>query len=53
MSVEYSDLERLAQRGRWLVISTVGQSGAGHVGGPLSAPRVADRVIDYLRPAKQ
>jgi transketolase len=37
MSVEYSDLERLAQRGRWLVISTVARSGAGHVGGPLSA----------------
>jgi transketolase len=34
------DLKRLAdlaQRGRWLVISTVAGSGAGHVGGPFSA----------------
>jgi transketolase len=37
MSADYKDLERLAQRGRWLVISTVARSGAGHVGGPLSA----------------
>jgi transketolase len=39
MSVEtdYKELEELAQRGRWLVISTVAGSGAGHVGGPFSA----------------
>jgi transketolase len=37
MKADYSELERLAQRGRWLVISTVARSGAGHVGGPLSA----------------
>jgi transketolase len=30
-------LEQLAQRGRWLSISTVAEAGAGHVGGPLSA----------------
>src|SRR3972149_2885010 len=32
-----ADLETLARRGRWLVISTVAGSGGGHVGGPLSA----------------
>ena len=39
MSVEtdYRELEELAQRGRWLVISTVAGSGAGHVGGPFLA----------------
>ncbi|MGH3386573.1 MAG: transketolase [Nocardioidaceae bacterium] len=30
-------LQRLAKRGRWLVVSTVASSKAGHVGGPLSA----------------
>ncbi len=30
------DLERLARRARWLVVSTVAASGAGHIGGPLS-----------------
>jgi transketolase len=30
-------LEEIARRGRWLVISTVSRAGAGHVGGPLSA----------------
>ena len=30
-------LEQIARRGRWLVISTVSRAGAGHVGGPLSA----------------
>src|SRR5919109_4056749 len=34
---DYSDLEALARRGRWLAISTVARSGAGHVGGPFSA----------------
>jgi transketolase len=33
----FADLEVLARRGRWLVISTVAASAAGHVGGPLSA----------------
>ena len=31
------ELERLATRGRWLVVSTVARSKAGHTGGPLSA----------------
>lgn len=33
-SAELADLARL---GRWLVVSTVAGSGAGHIGGPLSA----------------
>ena len=33
----YQELEALARRGRWLAISTVAGSGAGHVGGPFSA----------------
>src|ERR1700758_4119248 len=33
----YSELEELSRRGRWLVLSTVAGSGAGHVGGPMSA----------------
>ncbi|HEY0789742.1 MAG TPA: transketolase [Chthoniobacterales bacterium] len=36
-NIDYSDLESLARQGRWLVISTVAASGAGHVGGPFSA----------------
>ncbi len=32
-----ADLEELARRGRLLVVDTVAHSGAGHVGGPLSA----------------
>jgi transketolase len=32
-----SDLEELARRGRLLVVDTVAHSGAGHIGGPLSA----------------
>jgi transketolase len=32
-----SELEGLARQGRWLAISTVARSGAGHVGGPFSA----------------
>jgi transketolase len=31
------ELEELARRGRWLVVSTVASSGAGHIAGPLSA----------------
>ncbi len=34
---DYKDLEALARKGRWLAISTVAGSGAGHVGGPFSA----------------
>src|SRR6202051_334001 len=34
---DYSELETVARRGRWLAISTVARSGAGHVGGPFSA----------------
>src|SRR3954463_937035 len=34
---DYSELVALARRGRWLAISTVAKSGAGHVGGPFSA----------------
>src|SRR6516225_8490042 len=34
---DYDELETLARRGRWLAISTVAKSGAGHVGGPFSA----------------
>jgi transketolase len=33
----YAELEDLGRRGRWLAISTVAKSGAGHVGGPFSA----------------
>ena len=34
---DHSELEQLGRRGRWLVVSTVARSGAGHVGGSLSA----------------
>ena len=36
-NTDYEDLEALARRARWLAISTVAGSGAGHVGGPFSA----------------
>jgi transketolase len=36
-TTDYQELEALARRGRWLAISTVAGSGAGHVGGPFSA----------------
>jgi transketolase len=36
-SVDVNRLESLARHGRWLVVSTVAASGAGHIGGPLSA----------------
>jgi transketolase len=32
-----ADLEDIARVGRWLVVRTVATSGAGHVGGPMSA----------------
>lgn len=34
---DHTQLAALARRGRWLAVSTVARSGAGHVGGPLSA----------------
>src|SRR5260370_11202288 len=34
---DYDELTTLAQRARWLAISTVAKSGAGQVGGPFSA----------------
>jgi transketolase len=34
---DHSDLAELARRGRLLVLETVAGSGAGHIGGPLSA----------------
>jgi transketolase len=34
---QYKELEAHARRARWLAISTVAGSGAGHVGGPFSA----------------
>ena len=34
---DHSELAALARRGRWLAVRTVARSGAGHVGGPLSA----------------
>jgi transketolase len=37
IGTDYSELEQLARRGRWLVTSSVARSGAGHIGGPLSA----------------
>jgi transketolase len=37
MKSDYSELEGLARQGRWLAISTVAKSGAGHVGDPFSA----------------
>ena len=34
---DHQELANLAKQARWLVFRTVAQSGAGHVGGPLSA----------------
>jgi transketolase len=34
---DFSELESLARQGRWHVLQTVSASGAGHVGGPMSA----------------
>jgi transketolase len=47
---EYQELEALARRGRWLAISTVAGSGAGHVGGPFSAMDIM--VALYFRVMK-
>jgi transketolase len=52
---DYSELEDLARRGRWLVISTVASSGAGHVGGPFSAMDVLVALyfrVMNIRPAE-
>jgi transketolase len=47
---DYKELEMLARRGRWLAISTVAGSGAGHVGGPFSAMDIL--VALYFRVMK-
>jgi transketolase len=47
---DYIELEMLARRGRWLAISTVAGSGAGHVGGPFSAMDIL--VALYFRVMK-
>jgi len=47
---DYKDLEMLARKGRWLAISTVAGSGAGHVGGPFSAMDIL--VALYFRVMK-
>jgi transketolase len=36
-ATDFSELESLARQGRWHVLQTVSASGAGHVGGPMSA----------------
>jgi len=47
---DYKELEALARKGRWLAISTVAGSGAGHVGGPFSAMDIM--VALYFRVMK-
>src|ERR1700732_4075632 len=47
---DYKELEDLARKGRWLAISTVAGSGAGHVGGPFSAMDIL--VALYFRVMK-
>ena len=47
---DYKELEMLARKGRWLAISTVAGSGAGHVGGPFSAMDIL--VALYFRVMK-
>ena len=47
---DYKELEMLARKGRWLAISTVAGSGAGHVGGPFSAMDIL--VTLYFRVMK-
>ena len=49
-STDYQELEALARKGRWLAISTVAGSGAGHVGGPFSAMDIM--VALYFRVMK-
>ena len=50
ITAEYQELEALARKGRWLAISTVAGSGAGHVGGPFSAMDIM--VALYFRVMK-
>jgi transketolase len=47
---DYKELEALAKKARWLAISTVAGSGAGHVGGPFSAMDIL--VALYFRVMK-
>src|SRR5260370_17881047 len=47
---DYQELEALDRKGRWLAISTVAGSGAGHVGGPFSAMDIM--VALYFRVMK-
>src|SRR5258707_12422261 len=49
-TTDYQELEALARKGRWLAISTVAGSGAGHVGGPFSAMDIM--VALYFRVMK-
>jgi transketolase len=49
-STDYQGLKELARKGRWLAISTVAESGAGHVGGPFSAMDIL--VALYFRVMK-
>jgi transketolase len=49
-STDYQELKELARKGRWLAISTVAESGAGHVGGPFSAMDIL--VALYFRVMK-
>jgi transketolase len=49
-STDYQELKELARKGRWLAISTVAGSGAGHVGGPFSAMDIL--VALYFRVMK-
>jgi transketolase len=49
-TTDYQELEALARKGRWLAISTVAGSGAGHVGGPFSAMDIL--VALYFRVMK-
>ncbi len=49
-TTDYQKLEGLARKGRWLAISTVANSGAGHVGGPFSAMDIL--VALYFRVMK-
>jgi transketolase len=47
---KYQELEALARKERWLAISTVAGSRAGHVGGPFSAMDIM--VALYIRVMK-
>src|SRR5258707_4990375 len=49
-TTDYQELEALSRKGRWLAISTVAGSGAGHVGGPFSAMDIM--VALYFRVMK-